>query len=298
MARKKKQTTDPPPENLDNTDDTFGLPEVEYQPLKRDEPDKTAESEKAEEPLEHEKPKETEAPEVVVVNEASPVTPEPPPPPVEAPPAETPAFQFKEEEPAHEETKENIFGARHSYEDDHQPYQPTYSYERENPEIWPKVLGFILVIALAGLAIWYFAFHRPEQLAKEERERKELLAIQEEARRKDEERRAAARRAEEERQKAVTPAVVTPAAGTIETLTNRSGRYYVVIASSIDGDLIMDYAKELSEKGVGTKIIPPFGKSSFHRLVVAEGDTYEATQATADGLKGGDYGDKLWVVKY
>jgi hypothetical protein len=60
----------------------------------------------------------------------------------------------------------------------------------------------------------------------------------------------------------------------------------------------MDYAKKLSANGVSTKIIPPFGKSSFHRLSIAEGDTYDETQATADGLKGGDYGNKVWVVKY
>jgi hypothetical protein len=81
-------------------------------------------------------------------------------------------------------------------------------------------------------------------------------------------------------------------------LSGRSGRYYVVVASAIDGDLIMDYAKKLSAKGVSTKIIPPFGKSAFHRLAVADGDTYQTTQETADGLKGGDYGDKVWVVKY
>ena len=49
MARKKKQTEEPQ-ENVDNTDDTFGLPEVEYQPLKRDEPDKTEEPVQQEEP--------------------------------------------------------------------------------------------------------------------------------------------------------------------------------------------------------------------------------------------------------
>lgn len=290
MARKKKQTPEQQPENLDNTDDTFGLPEVEYQPLKRDEP------EKAEEPVAKEEEPVTpeEAPEVVVINEAPQVNPEPPPPP----PVETPAFQFKDE-PVHEEShKENAFGDRPSFEEDHQPYQPTYSYQRESPEMWPKVLGFILVLALVGLAVWYFAFYRPDQLAKAEQERKELLAIQEEAKRKEEERQAAARRAEEAQKNAVPQAPPTPAIGTIETLSGRSGRYYVVIASSIDGDLIMDYAKKLSGKGVSTKIIPPFGKSSFHRLAVAEGDTYETTQTTADGLKGGDYGDKVWVVKY
>jgi hypothetical protein len=293
MARKKKQTPETPPENLDNTDDTFGLPEVDYQPLKRDEPEKT---EELVEPVAQEEPPHEEAPEVVVINEAPQINPEPEPTPSEAP-----TFQYTEEHPTDEEqSKENIFENRQTFEEDHQPYQPSYSYERESPEMWPKVLGVILLLALVGLGIWYFAYFRPEQQAKEERERKELQAIQEDARRKEEERQAAARRAEEERQKAAAAAAapVTPPAGTIETLSGRSGRYYVVIASSIDGDLIMDYAKKLSAKGVGTKIIPPFGKSKFHRLAVAEGDDYQTTQTAADGMKGGDYGDKIWVIKY
>ena len=135
------------------------------------------------------------------------------------------------------------------------------------------------------------------QEAKAEQERKELLAIQEAARKKEADRQAAPKREEEQKVVEAAPPP-KPAVGTSETLSGRSGRYYVVIASSIDGDLIMDYAKELSANGVGTKIIPPFGKSSFHRLAVADGDTYETTQSTADGLKGGDYGDKLWVIKY
>ena len=89
-----------------------------------------------------------------------------------------------------------------------------------------------------------------------------------------------------------------PVAGTIETLSGRSGRYYVVVASSIDGDLIMDYAKKLSAKGATLKIIPPFGKTKFHRLAVSDADTYANAQAAADGMKGGDYGNNVWVVKY
>ena len=279
MARKKKQTTDLPQENVDNSDDTFGLPEVEFEPLKRDEPVKIDE------------------PEVVIINEAPQVTPEPTPP-IETSPIETPPpFEFQEPEPVHEEeVKEKLFEERHTYDE---PYQPTYSYQREENELWPKVLGIILVLVLAGAAVWYFGFYRPEQLAEEERERKEILEAQEQARRNEDERQAALKRAEAEKAAAATKAATAqPISGGIETLSGRSGRYYVVVASAIDGDLIMDYAKKLSAKGVSSKIIPPFGKTKFHRLAIAEGDTYEATQTTADGMKGGDYGDKLWVVKY
>ncbi len=107
MARKKKQTTDPPPENVDNTDDTFGLPEVDYQPLKRDEPEKIEEPERTEEPAAPEEPIQPEAPpEVVVINE----NPETPP----EPPVETPVFQFSDE-PVHEETNENKFEEHNTY---------------------------------------------------------------------------------------------------------------------------------------------------------------------------------------
>ena len=38
MARKKKLNEDQPQQNInDSSDDTFGLPEIEYEPLKREE---------------------------------------------------------------------------------------------------------------------------------------------------------------------------------------------------------------------------------------------------------------------
>jgi hypothetical protein len=88
-----------------------------------------------------------------------------------------------------------------------------------------------------------------------------------------------------------------PAIGTIETLEGRTGLYYVVVASDIDDDLLMDYAKELSSKGVSSKIIPPHGRVRFYRLAIADGDSFANAQATADGLKT-DYGDRVWVTKY
>ena len=114
---------------------------------------------------------------------------------------------------------------------------------------------------------------------------------------KNEQRLADLKRAEDEKRRADSLANATPAEGTIETLTERTRRYYVVVASAIDDDLIMDYAKNLSKKGVSSKIIPPFGKVKFFRIAVAEGETYADAQATADGLKA-QYGDGAWVVKY
>jgi hypothetical protein len=263
MARRKKQNEDQPQENLENADDTFGLPEIEYEPLKRDTP---ADENKIE-----------ETPEI-----------QQEPPPFET---EEPVSEIKEEEPPKEEfVEENQF------------YEPSYSYsyQEEKPAIWPKVLGVLAILLVAGVAIWYFALKLPEQRRAEDQLRRERMAAQDADRKKKEEARLEEqRRLQEEQQKAAAATkVATPPAGTIETLSGRSGRYYVVVASSIDGDLIMDYAKKLSAKGVTSRIIPPFGKTKFHRLAVADGDTYANAQATADGMKGGDYGDKIWVIKY
>ena len=264
MARRKKQNEDQPQQNPENADDTFGLPEIEYEPLKRDTP-----------PVEENK-----------TIESSEAPPEPEPIPSEEPVAE---IKTTEEEPKEKFVEENQF------------YEPSYnySYQDEKPAVWPKVLGVLLVLLIAGGAAWYFAVYRPQQLQEEAKLKRDRIIAQEDARKKETARLEEQRRlADEQKKAAAAAAVATPPAGTIETLSDRQGRYFVVVASSIDGDLIMDYAKKLSGKGVTSRIIPPFGKTKFHRLAVADGDTYANAQATADGMKGGEYGDKIWVIKY
>ena len=244
-------------ENIENPDDSFGLPEIDYEPLKREEP--AGES-------------------ADTFNSSTDSDFTPPEPILDVP---TPPIQERKE-----------FGEENSY------YEPNYnySYEEERPSIWPKLLLVLALLVLAGGAFWYFLSYKPNQDEVARRREKERLAIAE----AEEQRRAeqAAREREEAAKQAETPAPAALPAGTIETLTGRSGRYYVIVASSIDGDLIMDYAKKLSAKGVTSHIIPPYGKVQFHRLAVADGDTYANAQATADGMKGGEYGDKLWVLKY
>lgn len=242
MARKKKSNEDPDqPDNAENTDDTFGLPEIEYEPLKRE----------------------------------------------EAPQAEqAPAYE--------EEPKRTVY----EREEVHNEYTNTYEDEdddRGSP--WPKILGIIALLAIAGGAYWFFARYQPaqrealkaqqEQLAREEAAKAERSRLEAEER----------TRAEAEQRRADSLANLQTKVGAIETLTERTRRYYVIVASAIDGDLIMDQAQKLSAKGVSSKIIPPFGKAKFYRLAIAEGDTYAATQTTADGMKS-EYGDQVWVVRY
>lgn len=266
MARRKKPNEDQPndsSENFSESDDTFGLPEIEYEPINR-------EASTEETPVEQ---SESTAPES---NQ----------------PVEEPAAPVEEPKPYFEETPR--------YEDSRSQYTYSYSHETESP-VWPKALAIVLgIVILVGGGLWYFMYYKPKQ-DEEKRLAAAQLAAQQEAFRKEKERADSLKLIEDARQKRLADSLaaiaVKPAQGTIEMLEGRTGRYYVVVASNVDDDLLMDYAKGLSGKGVSLKIIPPHGRVRFYRLAIADGDTYASAQATADGLKP-DYGDKLWVSKY
>jgi len=178
--------------------------------------------------------------------------------------------------------------------------EQSYSYtpEEEPKSNAPIIIAIIiaLVLLVAGFLIYQYVY-KP----KAEKAKKEQLAKQEaDKKRKDEEARLAKEKEEAERKRLEgekTQVVETPSAGTIETLSERTGRYYVVISSDIDDDLIMDFAKKIIKEGTSVSIIPPFGKKKFYRLATGKFDTFADAQANADQLKS-KYGDDIWVIKY
>ncbi len=235
-------------EGTENTDETFGLPEIEYQPLNREETSATS--------------------------------------------ATAEATSSYGEQESHRE---------YQPEETRQQYDTTGNYGDDDDDggsVWPKIFGILAILALAGAAYWFFGIYKPKQdeaerLKKQQELRDDSIKRAENARLAEEQARLDA-----EKRRADSLANLSSKQGSVETLTERTNRYYVVAASAIDGDLLMDKARALSTKGVNCKIIPPFGKTKFYRLAIAEGDTYDATQATADGMKGGEYGDALWVIRY
>jgi len=174
---------------------------------------------------------------------------------------------------------------------------PDYSYEDDEPSSKaPVVISLIIlvVIVVAGFLIYKYWY-----VPKAEKERRELADRANEEKRKADEVRLAQEKADEERKRmeADSLAKATPAQGTIETLSERTRRYFVVVSSNIDDDLLMDYAKKLSAKGVSSKVIPPFGNTKFYRLAIADFDTFSAAQSSADVSKA-EYGSALWVIRY
>lgn len=165
-----------------------------------------------------------------------------------------------------------------------------------------KIIVAILILLLVGVGIWYFGFHRPEQAreqARIEKQRQNEEAKRLAAQRKAEEERRAREEAEAEAARlAEEEEASRNKVGTVETISSRTGRYYVVVASALDGDLAMDYANKISkEQGKDVQIIPPFGKSKFHRIALADLDSWASAQNLANDMKG-EYGDGVWVIKY
>ena len=179
--------------------------------------------------------------------------------------------------------------------------EKSYSYtpEEESASKAPVIIAVIigLVLVVAGFLIYQYVYRpKAEKAKKEQLAKQEALKNRkkEEARLAKEKEEAERRRLDEEKTAAV---VVTPTQGTIETLSARTGRYFVVISSDIDDDLVMDYAKKISAEGSSLKIIPPYGKKKFYRLTLCDFDTFADAQANVDQVKS-KYGDGVWVIKY
>ncbi len=209
-----------------------------------------------------------------------------------------PELDYKPLESSEETTSTSTYSSEQTEapkEESTQPYSYTPVEEPKSnaPIIIAIIIGLILVVS--GFLIYQFVY-KP----KAEKAKKELLAKQAAEKKKEEEARLAKEKEEAERRRLAeekTAAPVTPAEGSIVTLSERTGRYYVVIHSDLDDDLLMDYAKKLSAQGTSSTIIPPSGKKRFFRLAVGDYETFADAQANADQMKA-TYGTGIWVFKY
>lgn len=193
------------------------------------------------------------------------------------------------------DTEKTIQNSEQEEREKNYSYTPAEEPKSNAPVIIAVIIGLVLIVA--GFLVYQYWY-----IPKAEKTKKIELAKQlEDKKNKDEKARLAKEKEEAERRRLeeekAAAANVMPAQGTIETLSGRTGRYYVVVTSDIDDDLIMDYAKKLSANGTSTQVIPPYGKSKFSRLTLGNFDTFAEAQTSADGLKA-TYGAGVWVIKY
>ncbi len=269
-------------EDINDADDSFGLPDVEMEPLSEvDEPEEETGDSAEEETAKEDAAGEADAD---IEGEASQEV-------------EASGEDYSYKEPGEDEAVDETETTDQSAET-----EETSSYLPPKKEsIMPKLLVLGAIVIFAGLAIWYFLFYRPEQarLVAEEKVRQEQLDQQraEELRQQQE---ADRRRAEEEeaaRLAALEAEPKEPELGTITEISERTGRYYVVIGSFIDDDLAKDYGNKLAVEGLNTSLISPFGTVKFYRLALASHESFAEAQGNADELKA-TYGEALWVLKF
>lgn len=87
------------------------------------------------------------------------------------------------------------------------------------------------------------------------------------------------------------------AAGTYETVSSSTGRFYVIVSSSLDDDLAMDFASQLAKEGNSVKIIEhDDGKHLYYR--VSLGDYVTLEEATIASVSLSTVGKGVWVLKY
>ena len=308
MARKDDELEDNDNLNKDSqddfneADDSFGLPDVDYQPIDRDDEFEDESEETTEEPEEHTTYTETysettyttdEDDNTYVTETEHTYTTE----------TET-NYSAQSESDYYNEPEENTYVGAYDEEPREEVEETAYvpgSYKPpKDNSMLPKILVLIFVLLLAGLAIWYFGFYGPAEKAKVKAKIEQQNRIDAQKRREAEAQQERERLERErlEREEAERLALeAEPKIGTIETISSRTGRYHVVIASAIDEDLAMDHAKKLRDQGISTSIIKPFGKSKFHRIAVGSHDSWASAESSAVDMRA-QYGDGVWVIKY
>lgn len=86
-------------------------------------------------------------------------------------------------------------------------------------------------------------------------------------------------------------------AGFVEKITERTGRFYIIVSSSIDDDLAMDYARKLASEGNNVKLIEHDAeKNRYYRVSVGDYETREEaeSQIASFGTLDGD----RWVLAF
>ncbi|MEP1032523.1 SPOR domain-containing protein [Ekhidna sp.] len=87
------------------------------------------------------------------------------------------------------------------------------------------------------------------------------------------------------------------AAGIVESVSTPTGRYYIIVSSSIDEDLAMDYAKKLAKEGNDVQIIEhDSGKNLYYRVALGDYATLEQAQGSLSSFS--SYGSGVWILKY
>lgn len=249
-------------DDINDADDSFGLPDLEYKPL-----DEVSEEDTPDEP--------------------------------ESVPSEDSedAGEAQEEEPRVEEDSYDD-NSNNSTEDEAEKPELRYQIEESSSNV-PKIIGGIFGVLIVAAIIWYVGFYRPKQqkIADDAQAKQELLdkqAAADAAALKKQNDADAAASAEEARLAAEADAL---AKAGIQILEERTGRYYIVLESFIDGDFARDFGNKIAKEGTPSFLIPPYSKKKMQRVGVGAYETIGEAQAALNNLSS-EFGTGKWILKY
>ncbi len=261
--------------DINEADDTFGLPEIDLKPLDEVEEEKT-----------EEQPEEVQ--DEVVENQKN----------IDSD-FEEPVRDFENVDEG-DKAEADSDSDSDEKEKPSESFSPKFEYKEES-SVAPKIIMAIVGVVLIVAGIYYFGFYAPqqkaeaEQIALDEAEAQKIADADRQAKLERDRLAAEQATADESAEDVVETTSLEP--GEINILTEASGRYYVVIGSFIDDDLAMDYAKKLAVDGVTSVILSPPGSTKFYRVALSDYGSWTEAQETANGLKS-NYSDELWVLKY
>ncbi|AHM58831.1 sporulation domain-containing protein [Flammeovirgaceae bacterium 311] len=153
---------------------------------------------------------------------------------------------------------------------------------------WPIWAGIIILLAVAGFSLYYFVFKADDEVvAPRITETIQQPAPEPEPEIVD----------EAPVEENWIPEAEAPKEGGITTITEKTGRYYVIVGSFIDGDMAGDYAKKLAAEGRQVTLIEPSGNKKFYRLGVAEAASFAEAGEELEDLKN-TFGQEIWIVRY
>lgn len=296
-------------DNINEADDNFGLPDINYEPLDRtEEKEPEPPSEPASEPEETEEysvpwaTSDDSSTEDTIIEETTVIVDETSTESEEQPVMYAQSMDDDSSESGDSTISESSDDASEEASEGESEYVPgTYAakYEKQNNSamIWVAVFAVIIL----GIGGWWFFIEQPKREAAEQ----QAIAAQQQADRAraeqarieaERQRQAEAEAAAAEAETAVEEEEVAQEPGTVQTISERTGRYYVVVASAIDGDLAMDYARDLAAAGRSVSIIGPYGSVKFHRVAVDNMQTLGEAEAVLGDLRA-EY-EGAWVMKY
>lgn len=179
--------------------------------------------------------------------------------------------------------------------------RPTYySDDDEDDKKGWVIAGVVGFFVLVGLVVYLLLFDGAQQIGtlfdSEPKPRQSVFEDEE----TEEELKVAVEKTEEPEPEPEVVAEVNPLAPYegITTISQPTGRSYIVIASFVDEDMARDFGNKMLNKGVGVKIIQPTGRSPLlHRVVVADYAAFRGAMAEVDRFRA-EYGEKSWVLKY